>query len=173
MDQPTAASLLRPESSRPGLHRGPIFVPEARVLRQLAGALQLTLVVNPNTTLVRYILGNPTPTIVRIRIPLWVEGRWRPCCFGPWPDHRLGTRYCRLGLASRHQTFRWTDRFRQLRRFQEVEKPSHLEQWTEMGSPARLVGEPLNLETLYFFGGAVISCSRVAAITDGSMYCTR
>ena len=54
-----------------------------------------------------------------------------------------------------------------------MEKPSHLEQVDRTGSPARLVGEPVNLETLYFFGGAVISCSRVAAITDGSMYCTR
>jgi hypothetical protein len=74
------------------------------MLRQLVGVLQLTLVVDPNTTLVRDLLADPAPTIAGIRIPLRAEEGRRACRFGPWPDHRLSARHRSLALVSCHQT---------------------------------------------------------------------
>jgi hypothetical protein len=86
------------------------------VLRQLSTVLQLTLVVDPNTTLVWDLLANPAPAIVRTRIPLRAEERGRPCGFGPRPDHGLSARHHRLALLNPDQTLRGTDCFRFCRR---------------------------------------------------------
>ena len=45
------------------------------MLGQLVGVLYLTLVVDPNMTLVRDLLADPAPTIAGIRIPLRAEER--------------------------------------------------------------------------------------------------
>jgi hypothetical protein len=76
------------------------------VLRQLAGVLQLTLIVDPNTTLVRDLLADPASAIGGIRIPLRAEERRRPGGFGSWPDHRLSAWRRRLAFVSCHQMLR-------------------------------------------------------------------
>src|SRR5260221_1907831 len=88
---------------------GTIFVPEAGVQWQLIRVLQLTLVVDPNTALVRDLLADPAPTIAGIRIPLRAKERRRSCSFSPWLDHRVSAWHYRLALVNCHQTLRGTD----------------------------------------------------------------
>src|SRR5215472_16506254 len=65
--RPPARSWVNPLRSRcagwnhpdPGCARGAVFIPEARVLRQLIGVLERTLVVDPNATLAWDLLANP------------------------------------------------------------------------------------------------------------------
>jgi hypothetical protein len=59
------------------------------VLRQLAGVLQLSQIVDQNTAFVRDFLADPAPAIAGIRIPLRVKARRQSCRFSPRPDYRL------------------------------------------------------------------------------------